>query len=199
MDNRISSNRYNQIPHIDDQGIPAHSYLVGVGEIITRHNLQSQFGVHLLHRHFNVSPDTVIFQSVDGGKEISRMTDLKDLDATRISPQCFLFDGEAGFISYEYAYDDSTPSLIPEPLASELATHFAQNEHLSQLLAIEKINGNTEAVYREHPYGEFATYRVEVHDEDRTPDVATDTAWCFRKLENGAVSVQRTCQWRAYC
>jgi len=195
----MTSDRYNQISHIDDQAIPSLSYLVGIGEIIARHNLESQFGVHLLHRHFNISPETIIFKAVDGEKEISSMTCLTDLDATRISPQAFLFDGEAGFISYEYAYDDSTASRIPEPLASELAIHFMQNQNLRHLLAIEKINGRTEKVYREYPHGEFATYRVEIDDEDRIPDVATDTAWCFRKLTDGAVSVQRTCSWRAFC
>ena len=193
----MPSSRYNQIPHIDDQDIPSTSQLLGIGEIIVRHNLESHFGVHLLHRHFKIHQDTIIFKSVEGEKEVASMTNLSNLDDEKIRPQCFLFDRGAGFLSYEYAYDDEGVSIIPEPLAMDLMRHFTQND-IGHLLAIEKINGNAERLSREYPHGEFATFRMQV-DEDKTLDINTDTAWIFRKLPDGSVAPQTTCYWRAGC
>lgn len=194
----MESARYNQIPHIDDQPAPSISQLLGLGEIIVRHNLEARFGLHLLHRHFEIKENTVMFNYVDEEKEISSMTSLSDIDEGKIRPQCFLFDRDAGFISYEYGYDEDRDATIPEPLATDLAGHFAEN-NIGHLLAIERIDGNTKGLCAEFPYGEFATFRTPVNSHDRTPDVATDTAWIFRKAADGSIALETTCYWRAGC
>jgi len=197
---QISASRFNQIPHIDDQSIPSISQLLGIGEILVYHKANDRFGVHLLHRHFEIDNDTVMFGFVDGDKEYSKMTKLSDLDPQKLRPQCFLFDSNEGFVPYEYKYGDGQSEILPALLSEDLGKHFMVN-NLQHLFAIERLQpsaSRADAPFcREYPAEAFATVRVPVEDGIQALD--KDTAWVFRAGEDGQIITRTTCSWRAGC
>jgi len=81
-----------------------------------------------------------MFGFLDGDREYSKMTKVAALDTQKLHPQCFLFDGNEGFIPYEYKYDEWSDGLtmLPAPLSDDLSKHFKANE-LEHLFAIERI------------------------------------------------------------
>jgi len=199
---QMAASRYNQIPHIDDQAIPSIAQLLSVGEILVRHNVHTQFGVHLLHRHFEIDDETIMFGFLDGDREYSKMTKVAALDTQKLHPQCFLFDGNDGFIPYEYKYDERSDGLtmLPSPLSDDLSKHFKAND-LEHLFAIERILADgpdlNSRFCREYPAEDFATFRIPV--DDGMQDIDKDTAWIFQETNDGLVTVQTTCQWRSNC
>jgi len=201
---RMPASRYNEIVRIEDQAKPEISQLLGIGKILVDHKLNEQYGVHLLHRHYDIDDGTIIFNYSEGGKQFSKMTNVSDLDDNKLSPDCFLFDGnDNGFVPFEYGYGNTKDAIkLPMSLQKELAAYFTAN-HLAHLLAIERLNPDAVAKYWcEHPAGETATYRVPVDKslvEGSTGGCNTPTAWLFHESKDAAVGVELTCtaSWRA--
>jgi hypothetical protein len=200
----LPANVYNEITLIENQGTPDISNLLGIGEILVRHQLQSQFGVHLLHRHFEIDPDAIVLNHTDDdGTEFSKMTSLSDLGDLRVQPQCFMLDGNQGFIPYEYTYEDATdsPAALPPMLEDELAKYLTQYK-LQKLLAIERIKptSHTPAEERccwvEFPTDGKATFRRRIDTSLAGGRHGRPTAWTFQMAEGGNIKVFISCAWK---
>ena len=193
----MTASKYNEIPHIDDQPFLTTSELIGIGELLVKHEAEGDFGVHLLHRHFEIHDDTVMFNFSDGGNQYSAMTSVSDLNSDQIQPSTFLLGVDDDFTSYEYCYLPK-PCSIPEPLASELALHI-RTKGLQSFVGIERLNrGELDGIWEELPHNAYSTYRTRVTQEDRK-DAGKPTAWAFGKGEDGEIRVQVTCSWRSHC
>jgi len=198
----ISPVHYNQIPDIRFQMPPPKTQLLGLGRILVQHDVHDHFGVHLLHRHFELEDGTVLFNNhVDDRTEISGMVDIQDLDTAKLHPHCFLLDDNGEFVSYEYEDVGDYDGTIPKSLTTDLTEYLVAN-NLQRVLALEKVGpGAVESglYWGEYPLHETATIRKVVSDkaaeDKRVGIVGKPTGWVFHQEAGGVVTCENTCFW----
>ena len=101
-----SAQEFNKfIPEIEDQVQLSFEQLQALRDILKGHNVQDKFGLHLLHRHYEMSENAIAMTArIDDDIEITKATSIAEIDHTVIRGQFYRLNEKGQFQAYEYEY-----------------------------------------------------------------------------------------------
>jgi hypothetical protein len=180
-----SSSAFNTLPSLHDadaefreRNVAAimNSVLAG---IFTRHNVESHFGVQLLHRHFSLDNDERLVDV--GGASIPWSSNGSEALDSRILPVSWVFKDDA-YHPYEFKFVPPTQEfhevMVPEPFLVEF-NEALKVHHLQGVLGIRSFKNSS----FEKPEMEITNGRSNItfdYDSDEAKsDNAVEASWAF--------------------
>jgi hypothetical protein len=128
--NFINPEEYNNLTLATEEGsecVPP-DIIRKAGDIILRHGLQTQFGVTLLHRHFEMPPDSIAVKStLSDDIDVMRFLKVTEIDSTQIRGFAFKLTPDKQFQAYEYSTDPDVAFEIPEAFRDDMIELFTDS------------------------------------------------------------------------
>lgn len=127
----ISSNDFNKIFDIHDQGQLEPDTLKAIGAIFQAHDVTDKFGLQLLHRHYQIPEDSIAVTTQIGGSiAVTKITPVGNVDTTAIRGQLYFLNDNGNFQAYEYEYGPaiSFPSAFLVDLAAFIKQYGLQSK-----------------------------------------------------------------------
>lgn len=162
--------------------------LANLAEIFTRHKVLSQFGLHLVHGHFSIPPDTIML-----GNYVSELsgywtkpTAIKDVDLNNIHGHIFVLKGTNDFVAYEYRNGAPVNLSVSAEFFGDVSQYFRKNG-LEDVLGLEVLNRGASVKMAEFDLGADSGTIMLKEAETNHGGVHRITGWAFEQRE-GIVS-----------
>ena len=89
---------WSEMPHVDDVrplGDADHVVLEEIRQVLIKHNATNRFGVTLIHRHFDLQADEVLFETTDEQARTQRVVvkPASEVAGDRVLETQWIFDG----------------------------------------------------------------------------------------------------------
>jgi hypothetical protein len=136
----LTAREYNAILDFDEneEQILARVHLdtlIGLGKIFVKHGVTSNFGVHLLHRHFPIPDGSVmLYDNRDPDMEICWVTPLDRTIHAELRGRTFKVNDSGQFVPYEYDIGDDFQ--VSNEFLAELSDEIQKNGQ-QDVLALE--------------------------------------------------------------
>lgn len=141
------------MPGIDDTVVISGATLQAVGHLFAAFNVEHLVGVGLLHKHFNLAPETIM---VHNG-HVCKPQPVKDsLSTTGTS---FFWNG-TDFQAFEYGQEE--PLALPNDFLKALANHL-ETHQLSGKVALSKLDTKKTFAANDYAYETMSRTRT-THD-----------------------------------
>ena len=186
----ISAKDFNSIPYLHTQKpFPAAATVAALGNLFFRHHVHDRFGIHLLHRHYEIPEDHIVLKSqVDDEISLTKIEPVKALDTDKLRGVLYRL-ADNGFQAYEFEYG-AEPEIPPDFL-KEL-TEFLLSNKLEDLIALDVSKQSHDPTLKEYEYeyeydyGNAATVTVK---STREPVFPKDrkTGMTFALVEGGTI------------
>lgn len=168
QDLRDSSHLYNLLPEDHDQPKVSEEHLKDLYLLLERYNVQSRFGLHLIHGHGKIAAETVMY-----GKDLTSIrgcwtkpTNLEDLNLQEIHGHIFCLTPEGKFQAYEYREGFSAPLDVDPAFFQELAEYLLVNQ-ITSLLGLQVLNKTISPLMCEFVMQNDGTVMLEADDVKR--------------------------------
>lgn len=158
----ISAKDFNSIPYLHTQKpFPDTATVTALGNIFLRHHVLGRFGIHLLHRHYEIPEDHIVIKSqVDDEISLTKIEPLKALDTDKLRGVLYRLT-DNGFQPYEFEYGAELE--IPPDFLKELSEFLLSNK-LEDLIALDVSKQSHDPAVQgyeyEYDYGNAATVTV---------------------------------------
>lgn len=138
-DLKQSSLAYNLLPDDRDQPDVQQAHLQELASLIKRYNVHDKFGIHLIHRHFQVDEGNVMLgtalTSVRGFW--TKPTSITHLNPTEIHGHIFRLAGSGEMQAYEYREGPTTNLDSVDPAFFQEFIEYLQANDMTNLLGLE--------------------------------------------------------------
>lgn len=115
----ILPSTYNSLPSIDNTTVVANESLQALGRIFALHKVESKVGVGLLHKHFELAPETVMVHH----KHICKPEYLPE--ETNLQGASFFWDGTK---LQAFEYDNADPLCLPIGFLEDFVQYIQTNQ-----------------------------------------------------------------------
>ncbi|KAI9764295.1 MAG: hypothetical protein M1840_008586 [Geoglossum simile] len=134
-----SSNAYNQLPDDGDQPPVQQCHLQKLANIFMRYNVQSKFGLHLIHGHLKIKEGTVMLGTsfTEPSGYLTRPTSIQDINPEGIHGHIFmLFPGQR-LVAYEYREGPPNDIAGTNSAFFEELIEYLHNHALASVLGLQ--------------------------------------------------------------
>lgn len=127
-----TAEQYNSVKHFDNQVRDVETGLLqSIGKLFVKHDLNSRFGIGLLHRHFHLKPKQIMLHSRRSDNiEMCNMVSLDSCSSIETTPKSFYLNPDGVFQPFEYCQSPvyhPPPSSFLQDLRMILYKHSLQN------------------------------------------------------------------------
>jgi len=168
-----------------------HDFLSCAGKVIGSYNFSDHTGLQLVHRHFDLEPDSVIVQqfgTYEGTPSlIASALPLADALAKGAVPSGWIFSGSSPQI-FEFSTDEAVKANLRDikstPEFLEKMESILKSFHLERLLSVsllkrESLVTQEKEVYQESTYNNVGSV-VQVMNANNVKPAYIRTSWSFR-------------------
>lgn len=173
----LPHDRYNNLPHVDEQPTPPSAFLEVVGEMFLRHNIHEYFGLSLLHKHFKLQPHEIMLHRDQAG---SPEAPVKDLEGRSY------YLHQDGFQAYEFQFRDRITCTPGRGFLVDLRD-LLQAYKLETIIGLTRINPDT-PVMLERLYAQSRRH-ISTPLTDEADENMVITQWRFEQRDGGGVAV----------
>ena len=194
-DIEMAASHYNTLTRFEHQRHHvSQSLLNELGILFVRHNMHHDFGLCLLHRHYDIPNNSVMVHSkAEKGVDICQP---EKVGLRTIQPCAFFSPSREEFLPFEYETPTtSEPSPVPNDcFLSELAS-FLWSKGLDRILGFSRVSPS------DHPWSEAllfenkGTIASQVSTEtEMCDDIATEWAFVVSDTEGIYAKCVKTCK-----
>lgn len=187
--------RYNCLLDDEDQATTKEHHLNKLAQLFVDYNAQKIFGLHLIHGHFRIPPNTVMLGTIFEGRLSCCWTKPSPFEAILSKPvhgHIYTFSPDHHLLPYEYRDGDVPKGVtdIDQAFFWELSEYLSSNK-LAELLGLEVFDDtwSPQPQMSEIVLAGQGTVMVKGEDVENAEPYKV-TGWCFAQDENGIVSVK---------
>ncbi|KAF9730274.1 hypothetical protein PMIN04_012889 [Paraphaeosphaeria minitans] len=184
-----SSEVYNHLPDDADQPHVAEEHLKNLAGIFLRYNVQTKFGLHLIHGHFKLERDMVML-----GKSVqepsgcwTKPTDINEVDLENIHGHIYALTGDGFLVAYEYREGRPADMTDVKPDFFHEVIQYLQSNKLEHLLGLQVLSNEPQEKLAEFVLGANAGTVMIKETEANYGHIYRVTGWAFDQ-EDGIIS-----------
>jgi hypothetical protein len=97
--------------------------VAAISDIFELHAMTERFGIHLLHRHFELPPESLLLKSsVDDDITLTKITSIGSVDFSCLRGVLYMLNNADKFQAYEFKKGE--PIDLPAPFLSEFRSAY---------------------------------------------------------------------------
>lgn len=154
----VPAKDFNKIPHIDDQPALDPELAKEIGLIYQKHNVLELYGLHLLHRHYEITDNTVVhITAVDECIHVTKPSPADTVDLNNMRGRLYILNEAGKFQAYEY--EPGPSSSFSESFLEDFAD-FIKKHNLRYRVALDAHAAAAKYPSIEFPAGSDATVTI---------------------------------------
>ena len=181
--------RYNQLKEDTEQPEVSEDHIQKLAEIFVRYNVEAKFGIHLIHGHFKLEPDTVML-----GRHVqkpygcwTKPCHINDVKLDDIHGHIFALNSVGNFIAYEYREGPPFNMVDVDSEFLRELIEYIQSNKLEGLFGLEVLREGSQEQFAEFDLGKDGGTIMLKASEANYGRIYRITGWSFEEAD-GIVS-----------